>query len=141
MERTFFYSVIMYLIQGVYLLIIALWPLLHLSSFLTITGIESDSWMLRTTGVYVLAVSFCLLLSYYLRKYSWPVTIMAIMTAVGCLYMDGYYYYRHDQLPLTVYIVDFVVQLAFVICWIAILSRHYVIKYRMASIRNKNLKV
>jgi hypothetical protein len=141
MERTRYYAIIMYLVQGIYLLAAALWPLLHLDSFLSVTGIESDSWLLRISGVYVLSVSVCLLTGYFLSKYSWPATIMAVITAFGTLYMDVYYYYLRDQLPLTVYFFDFVVQLIFVICWIAILSRHYIWKYRMSTLKNKNLKL
>jgi hypothetical protein len=46
--------------QGIYFLIMGLWPILDIQSFLWITGPKSDLWLVRTLGLLIAAVGFAL---------------------------------------------------------------------------------
>jgi hypothetical protein len=51
------------LIQGVYYLITAVWPLLHLQSFTAVVGPKPDLFQFYTTTLLILVISVTLLLS------------------------------------------------------------------------------
>ena len=39
------------LIQGLYFLVSGVWPIIHIASFLKITGPKTDLWLVKTVGV------------------------------------------------------------------------------------------
>ena len=41
------------LIQGIFYVVTGLWPLIHMPSFLQVTGPKTDLWLVRTVGVLV----------------------------------------------------------------------------------------
>ena len=49
--------------QGSYFLLTGVWPLLHMRSFLAVTGPKTDLWLVETVGVLVAAIGAGLLLS------------------------------------------------------------------------------
>jgi hypothetical protein len=135
-------ALIISLMQGVYLLVAALWPLLDLESFLRITGIETDSWLLRITGVFMVAVSITLIASYYFQEHSWIVSTLAMICAAGTFYIDTFYY-MNSELSLRLYTVDVIVQLFFVMTWSVLLGRFWFLKNRskITVSEQENIKV
>ena len=41
------------MIQGAYFLATGIWPLLHLASFMRVTGPKTDRWLVKTVGALV----------------------------------------------------------------------------------------
>jgi hypothetical protein len=48
-------------LQGAYYVVTGIWPLLHLPSFVALTGPKRDTWLVRTFGVLVAAIGTTLL--------------------------------------------------------------------------------
>lgn len=49
--------------QGAYYLATGVWPLIHMGSFLAVTGPKTDLWLVRTVGVLVAVIGASLLMA------------------------------------------------------------------------------
>ncbi len=68
------------LTQGVYYLVMGLWPLLALDSFLGATGPKTDLWLVKIVGAVTAVVGATLCLSAYRRR----LALETFVLAVGC---------------------------------------------------------
>ena len=50
-------------IQGLYYLITGIWPLVHMESFLAVTGPKTDLWLVQTVGALIAVIGAMLLAS------------------------------------------------------------------------------
>ncbi|WP_205510520.1 hypothetical protein [Longitalea arenae] len=92
------------LFQGVYYILTGLWPLLHLPSFLAVTGDKTDIWLVKMVGC--LAATIGIYLIYSLRES--PARLLAILSAFSFGIIDVYYVYQDVILP--VYLGDAIVE-------------------------------
>src|SRR5690625_7432182 len=69
------------MIQGIYYGLTGLWPLLHMSSFIKITGPKSDLWLVQTVGMIILFVG-CGFIVAGARK---SVNVSLIILAIGLI--------------------------------------------------------
>jgi hypothetical protein len=47
--------------QGIYLLATGIWPVIHLQSFMFITGPKTDTWLVKTVGLITVAASISII--------------------------------------------------------------------------------
>src|SRR4051812_30893344 len=52
---------IMAFIQGVYFFITGLWPIVHMPSFLFVSGPKTDLWLVKTVGILIVVIGSVLL--------------------------------------------------------------------------------
>jgi hypothetical protein len=106
-------------VQSIYTLLTALWPLVHIESFMFVTGPKTDIWLVKTIGA--LLIPIALTLMYYLYKSSdlRPAIILGSTTAVAFIAVD--FYYALNDVISDIYLLDGVVEILFLICWIYIL--------------------
>lgn len=78
-------------IQGVYYGVSGLWPLIHMPSFLAVTGPKQDLWLVRTVGVLILVIGSVLLTAVARRRPSGEVVVLAIGTALALATIDVVY--------------------------------------------------
>ena len=97
-------------VQGVYYLATGLWGLLHLRSFVRVTGPKTDTWLVRTVSVLVAAIGTSLLLHARREQTQTEVHVLAMGSAVGLAGIDGYYATRGRISK--VYLLDAAAQLA-----------------------------
>ncbi|WP_207495126.1 hypothetical protein [Aridibaculum aurantiacum] len=109
-------------IQGIYCLVTAVWPLIHLKSFLTVTGPKTDIWLLETVSVLILAIAVLLLLHLLYLSPVVPVAVMAIVMSAGLLFIDVYY--PSVSRIADVYLADAIMQALFLLLWLYILVVH-----------------
>ena len=102
-------------IQTLYITITALWPLVHISSFIWVTGPKTDIWLVKTVSVLLLSIAFCMFLCLYLKYYIVG-GAMALTTAIGLGFID--FYYTASGTIMNVYAVDGVLQVLFIIAWL-----------------------
>jgi len=107
-------------IQSFYFLITALWPLLHMRSFLKITGPKTDLWLVRTVAVLLLAISTCFFLSLLSGELSLPVRALAAVSAALLAMID--FYYSLKGTISKVYLIDGVLEILFLVAWIILLA-------------------
>jgi hypothetical protein len=106
-------------VQGTYTFITAVWPIVHIESFMWISGPKSDIWLVKTEGVTLMAISVCLLTGIFAKGDYLPIAALALFTSVGLAYVD-FYYALNDTIWDT-YMADGIIEIIFAICWLIVL--------------------
>jgi hypothetical protein len=101
--------------QGVYFLLTGVWPLVHMPSFLWVTGDKTDLWLVETVSVLVIAMGVGLLTASYAPLPQAPVGWMAITAAAGLAIIEIVHVTRGTILPI--YLADAVVEVGFITWW------------------------
>lgn len=103
------------LVQGMYVLLTAVWALADIQSFMYITGPKTDVWLVRTVGVLLICISLFFLLSS--KKSEEPrVTLTALVFSFGLAYID--FYYTLNNTIRWVYALDGIVESMFGLLWL-----------------------
>ncbi|MDJ1493514.1 hypothetical protein QNI19_11270 [Cytophagaceae bacterium DM2B3-1] len=110
-------------IQGLYILIIAIWPLVHIESFMKVTGYKTDIWLVKTVGALGIPVGLTLLSYLFIRTDCRPAFVLGALTALAFAFVDFYYPLR--DVISDIYIVDGWVQVLFLLTWSYIFIREY----------------
>ena len=101
--------------QAIYFLVTGIWPLVHLPSFVAITGQKEDIWLVETVGVLVIAIGACLAIAAFRRSATPEVIVLAIGSSVGLTLIDLIYTTR-GRIAKT-YLIDVVIEAALLIAW------------------------
>jgi hypothetical protein len=109
------------LVQGVYTLITAVWPLLHIESFMMVTGPKTDIWLVKTVAVVLIPIALLFLLNRYINGPLLHVLVVAISSSIGLASID-FYYTANDTISW-IYAVDGIMQVVFIFCWIYVASK------------------
>lgn len=106
--------------QGSYTLLTAVWPIVHIKSFMDVSGYKTDIWLVKTVGILLAAIAVCLLLSIS-SKENFPVAVLGLFTAAGMAYVD-FFYALNDTIP-DIYMADGTVEILFVLVWMYLLVK------------------
>lgn len=104
------------LIQTIYYTITAVWPLLHIQSFMDVTGEKTDVWLVKTVSLLLLPYCFLLLYLTVNYKRNFIIVIAIMICCLGLAAVEGYYYFR--KVIKWVYLVDAIIQMIFFGYWI-----------------------
>lgn len=108
--------------QATYILLTAIWALVHIQSFMAVTGKKTDVWLVKTVGALLVPVAACLYLQLFIETDRRPAIALAGLTALAFLIIDLYYALT-NVIP-DIYLADAVVELIFLSLWIVfILSK------------------
>ena len=116
-KTTVFYTLLW--IQGIYTLITAVWPLLHIESFIKVTGPKTDIWLVKTVAVLLVAISVCFISNIFIKTNKLPVILLALTSCIGLIFID--FYYTSNKVISWVYKLDGILQIIFMLGWIYIL--------------------
>lgn len=106
------------LAQGGYFVLTGVWPLLHMKSFLAVTGPKTDLWLVRMVALLALAVGLALLVA--LREpRSLVAATLAIGSALSFLAIDVVYVAKKTIGPI--YLGDAAVEVVFLLGWLSAL--------------------
>ncbi len=103
-------------IQGIYYIITGLWPILHMPSFLALTGPKVDLWLVETVGILVLVIGLGLFTAARKNQVSFPLSIIAAGSAFGLTCIDVIYVWQ-DTIS-AVYLLDAVLEIILLLAWI-----------------------
>jgi hypothetical protein len=106
------------IIQITYYYLTALWPLIHIRSFILVSGPKDDLWLVKTVSVLLLAVCNTLLAVLLLNNCNIYAGVLAMNVCCGFIIIEIHYVRKGTISP--VYLLDAVVQLALLISWIII---------------------
>jgi hypothetical protein len=101
------------LIQGLYYLATGLWPIVHIQSFLSVTGPKIDLWLVKTVGVLVAVIGTVLLSASHSRHITDEIILLAAGSALGLAIIDVVYGRRISP----VYLADAAAELCLVALW------------------------
>ncbi|MFD2555048.1 hypothetical protein [Sphingobacterium tabacisoli] len=90
--------------QGYYYFLSGIWPLIHLESFINITGYKNDIWLVNMVGLLALSIGITLLIR--------PFHLLGLLVALSFLAIDVIYV--QNGTIATIYLVDASVQLVFI---------------------------
>jgi len=107
--------------QTLYYLITALWALIDIESFMFVTGPKTDTWLVKTVAVLLLAICICFLAHLFTKKDALPVNMLAVACCVLLIMIDCYYTY--NNVISKIYLVDALIEFILLICWIFIFIR------------------
>jgi hypothetical protein len=112
--------------NGIYYLVTGLWPLLHISSFMFVTGPKTDLWLVKMVGLLAASTGVCLLYSFRQKEYPKAIVLLAILNALSFMAIDVYYVLAGAIRP--VYLLDAVPELlmmsAYLYCFLKAPDRH-----------------
>lgn len=103
------------LLQGLFYLVTGVWPLLHIQSFLKVTGPKTDVWLVKTLGVLISVIGAVLGKAGVQRAVNSEMTLLGVGSAAGLTAIDVIYVARRRISP--VYLLDAVVELALILGW------------------------
>lgn len=106
---------ILAVMQGLYFFITGIWPLIHINSFMAITGPKTDLWLVKTVGVLVLIIGIGLMAAGVKRRVTFPLAFIAAGSALGLFFIDVNYVWQGVISPI--YLLDAVLEAILVICW------------------------
>lgn len=108
-------------IQGVYYSATGIWPIIHIQSFMGITGPKTDLWLVRTVGMLVLCIGIGLIIAAIKKQINISIFLIAAGAALGFLVVDLYYFWNDVILP--VYLADALLQFMILIFWLMLMFK------------------
>lgn len=104
-------------LQALYYLIMALWPIFHIESFMDVSGPKTDIWLVKTVAVLLLSIAIALLSGIILKTNFGPVIILAIASCIGFIIIDCYYV--SAGVISRIYLVDTVLEMVLIGLYLA----------------------
>ena len=101
--------------QGVYYASTGAWPLVHMRSFLRVTGPKTDLWLVRTVGLLILVIGATLTLAGIRRQVSPETVRLAIGAALALAGIDVVY--AAAGRISKIYLLDAVAEVALLLLW------------------------
>ena len=103
------------LVQGAYFFLTGVWPIVHIGSFLAVTGPKADLWLVKTVGAIVAVVGVVLLLAARSGRVTPEVVLLAIGSAAALGAVDVVYVAKR-VIP-KVYLLDAAAEAALMLAW------------------------
>lgn len=105
------------LAQAIFYVITGIWPLVHIRSFMWVTGPKTDRWLVKTAGVLITVVGAALGLAGLRGRVAPEARLLAVGSALGLTGIDVVYVARRRISP--VYLLDALAELLLVAWWLA----------------------
>jgi len=96
--------------QGIFYLLTGIWPMLHIESFVLVTGPKTDIWLVKMVGLLSIAIALSILSQSTQRQQS---LLLSISTAISFFTID--LYYTISGTISKIYLADASVELIFII--------------------------
>jgi hypothetical protein len=107
-------------VQAVYFGITGLWPLIHMPSFLAVTGPKTDLWLVRTVGLLVMCVAVALAVASCRGDVDAQTIALALPSSVALAGIDVVYVAK--RVIAKIYLIDAAAECALVIAWMIALA-------------------
>ena len=103
------------LVQGIYYTLTGVWPLVHVRSFLAVTGPKTDLWLVKTVGVLVAVIGVVIALAWWRGRVTDEVALLAVGSAAGLMAIDVVYVVKRVIPPI--YLADAAAEALLIIAW------------------------
>lgn len=103
-------------LQGIYFFITGIWALLHIESFIWVSGPKYDLWLVKTVGVLIAVIGVVLFSAGYYKRITPEIFLLAAAGAAGLATVD--IYYVSIGRIWTIYLLDAVVEIIFILLWL-----------------------
>ncbi|HEX8520652.1 MAG TPA: hypothetical protein VF669_00265 [Tepidisphaeraceae bacterium] len=103
-------------IQSAYFVLTGVWPLLHMPSFLAVTGPKHDLWLVKTVGVLITVIGVAIGIGAYETNFPLAMKFLAVGSAVALAGVDINYVLRKVIPPI--YLLDAAAEAVLIAAWI-----------------------
>ena len=97
-------------IQGLYYLITGIWPIVHIDSFMMVTGEKIDIWLVKMVGLLAVAIAISLLFG----QNKADKIVLGVPAALAFIAIDVYY--NMTGTISRIYLLDAVLQIVILSC-------------------------
>lgn len=91
-------------LQGLYYLLTGIWPVIHINSFMLLTGYKTDIWLVKMVGLLAAVIGLSLLL-----RTKHPDKMLSIGAALAFISIDVYY--TANGIISSIYLADALLQM------------------------------
>ena len=102
-------------VQGLFYLATGVWPLVHIESFVAVTGPKTDLWLVYTVGVLVAVVGLVLLNAARTGRVTRDIALLGVGCAAALAAIDVIFVTR--QVIDQVYLADAAVEALLIVWW------------------------
>lgn len=102
-------------VQGGYWAVTGIWPLVHMPSFLWVSGPKEDLWLVRTVGLLLTLIGVVLFSAAINKRITTEVKGLGIGGAAAMAFVD-FFYAMHDVI-WDIYMLDGVAELIVIAAW------------------------
>lgn len=121
-NTTLFSSKNLAIAQGIYYFLTGIWPILHIESFMEITGPKMDIWLVKTVGTLIAVIGLGLAISGFKKQVNFSIAFIAAASAAGLMLVDIIYVWLLVIPP--VYLLDAVAELIIILLWLGEFYRY-----------------
>ena len=104
------------LVQGIYLLVTGIWPLLSMRTFLAATGPKTDLWLVKKVVLLLAVIGAMLIYAQRTINVNPPVAFLAIVSAASLVVVEIVYVLEKVISPI--YLGDALIEIALIIWWV-----------------------
>jgi hypothetical protein len=103
-------------LQAAYFLITGIWPLVHMQSFVAVTGPKHDLWLVRTVGVLVTVIGLVLASAAWRDAIPLEIFLLAVGSSAALTSIDVVYVLKGtiDR----IYLLDAVGEIVLIAAWL-----------------------
>lgn len=102
-------------LQGIYFFVTGVWPILHIASFVAVTGPKVDLWLVKTVGALIAVVGATLMLAARRRAVGGEMVFLAVASAASLGAVDVIYALS-DRI-WDIYLLDAVAEAGLIVLW------------------------
>lgn len=102
--------------QGVFYFVTGIWPLVHMSSFVAVTGPKTDLWLVRTVGGLLSVIGVALWSAGRRRRVTRELGFVGAGSAAVLIVIDVVYVTK--EVISSIYLLDAAVEVGIVAAWI-----------------------
>src|SRR5437868_12042149 len=103
-------------IQSGYYLLTALWAIIDINSFMTVTGPKTDIWLVKTTAAMIITISLTLGSYLFMQGNKSPAIILGSISAFSFVIID--FYYVAENVISNIYVLDGIFESILLIGWV-----------------------
>lgn len=107
--------------QGIYYLFTGIWPVVHIRSFLAVTGPKTDLWLVRTVGLLIAVAGAAMMQAGISDEPTLAMLILAAGSAAALAAVDIIYVALGTISKI--YLLDAALEIALLLAWAAALLR------------------
>ncbi|MFT2011254.1 hypothetical protein ACMA1I_21465 [Pontibacter sp. 13R65] len=104
-------------LQGIYWTVTGVWPLVHMPSFIWVSGPKEDLWLVRTVGLLLTVIGAVLLAAGLHRRVTAEIKWLGVGGAASMAFID--FYYALNDVIWNIYMLDGVAELFLIALWVS----------------------
>jgi hypothetical protein len=106
-------------VQAIYFLVAGIWPIADIQSFIAVTGLKTDIWLVKTVGLLISISGLAILSATIRNRLTMEIILIAILTGGALSFVD--IYYAWTDVISEIYLLDAAAEIFLILCWFLLL--------------------